>query len=712
MLLHDSSSRSNSSSSPYDQHLSTLWFVDAAVEHRYMTDLYVRRGHHGLTLYPLIYGLSFVVVAVVAWNKNISDPWTHPSVIFAMICVCVSSVVWPLLFWIRRHRLRMYDTLYAVMASYSILSSILTHIWLLDRNSDNLVDLIAHGLFVLPIIRIRFTASFLSFVLPTTGVAVFLCFRFSVVYIVWAALIVFPLALAYVLDMQARTQFINVDRSELRLARLAEHTEKMESTLLAAFPDTALRQLLSATDDINKNNITSVFPDTVLIVTDVCGFTAWTLHLIPSDVVNTMSAMFDALDAAAAKWGVEKLYTAGDSYLGAIFGPVLENDNDDCENDEDVVMTGCRVLRGVQFGLAAAHVSKQQHLELFNRVGVHIGDVHAGFVGCAPPVFDLFGAALSETKLLEVNGAPLCVHVSRVALALSERCGFGHGVELFGTENSVLLSDWAWRSVGNGGAESLLSSQEQQKSAMSAVEKQIICDRLRRQQQYQRHATMAPCCSSPFYDAYFSPPHTNCTATVGDDNDFVKLPRHQQHEEGHQETDETGAVINLDRHPYFRTFNDPVIEQCFVEYTQREALYEHMLCVVCCFLGLAAPALFTARVCGDSWDRVVCSGALVIMLLYYIVLQMEMQPLLRLFAFVCAVNACSMTLSTFSDDCGLSKDAWDWLLNAKSVVLLLRYFLWLPMFTAPRWARVLALLFGSIVQFVVEAQMQILFFGE
>eukprot|EP00760_Papus_ankaliazontas_P039243 PhM_4_TR9517/c2_g3_i17/m.98315 len=281
-------------------------------------------------------------------------------------------------------------------------------------------------------------------------------------YVTWFLLVAIPFSFSYVLDMQLRAQFVHVDRSERRLVRIAHHTQLMEQTLLVAFPPTAMRQL-------GQTRQGTRHPNTVLVVTDGCGFTAWTTRTSPLDVIHTLSRMFRELDAAAVSWGVEKVCTVGDSYVGAVFGPCQQDDDGDNDNDQtaphewwrdemvlpnqeheqvhepsvepdDVV--GRRVLCGVQFGLDAMRLPHQINLPIRNRVGVHVGTVYAGFVGFSPPVFDVFGAAVTEAKALEGSGAPSRVHVSRVAMALCESCGCGRPVDVTPTANGVLIASW------------------------------------------------------------------------------------------------------------------------------------------------------------------------------------------------------------------------------------------------------------------------------
>jgi class 3 adenylate cyclase len=93
--------------------------------------------------------------------------------------------------------------------------------------------------------------------------------------------------------------------------------------------------------------------------------------------------------------------TVGDAYFGALFpGDGLGADAVD------------RCARAAVF--ASSILNFARGLEL--RVGVHIGDVVGGFVGVAPPKFDLFGAAVEHAKEMEGTGEGGRVHLSHAVL--------------------------------------------------------------------------------------------------------------------------------------------------------------------------------------------------------------------------------------------------------------------------------------------------------
>eukprot|EP00760_Papus_ankaliazontas_P039238 PhM_4_TR9517/c2_g3_i14/m.98354 len=433
-------------------------------------------------------------------------------------------------------------------------------------------------------------------------------------YVTWFLLVAIPFSFSYVLDMQLRAQFVHVDRSERRLVRIAHHTQLMEQTLLVAFPPTAMRQL-------GQTRQGTRHPNTVLVVTDGCGFTAWTTRTSPLDVIHTLSRMFRELDAAAVSWGVEKVCTVGDSYVGAVFGPCQQDDDGDNDNDQtaphewwrdemvlpnqeheqvhepsvepdDVV--GRRVLCGVQFGLDAMRLPHQINLPIRNRVGVHVGTVYAGFVGFSPPVFDVFGAAVTEAKALEGSGAPSRVHVSRVALSLCESNGLGSGVDAVATARGTLLRGWeaaepdgvddrrtSQTSVGSASATSLMSLVRQARHSSNV------------QNGHRRSDSLQDSSIATRGTASYRAKSSDASSDVCGAPDIAAALRHRRDEEitkswslpfgSSSDEDELQCARS-----WFRTFVDADMERRYLQHIQREAPYEYAMCLICFFLGLTS----------------------------------------------------------------------------------------------------------------------------
>eukprot|EP00760_Papus_ankaliazontas_P036443 PhM_4_TR8313/c2_g1_i1/m.77743 len=212
----------------------------------------------------------------------------------------------------------------------------------------------------------------------------------------------------------------------------------LDSVVMSYLPPTAMRDFLLRKDKdevaLTIRNVQHVqYPNTVLVVTDLVGFTAWSSRTPASVVVDVLARCFVELDETATSFGIEKITTVGDSYVGAVFSSAGD--------DDDINDRALRCVCGIRFGLVAAELPSRVLPHLRNRVGVHMGSVVGGFVGTSPPRFDLFGFATDFAKHMESTCEPGYVHVSLDAYECARRLGSGVDVRDI-DEDSVLLSGW------------------------------------------------------------------------------------------------------------------------------------------------------------------------------------------------------------------------------------------------------------------------------
>eukprot|EP00760_Papus_ankaliazontas_P039255 PhM_4_TR9517/c2_g3_i5/m.98305 len=535
-------------------------------------------------------------------------------------------------------------------------------------------------------------------------------------YVTWFLLVAIPFSFSYVLDMQLRAQFVHVDRSERRLVRIAHHTQLMEQTLLVAFPPTAMRQL-------GQTRQGTRHPNTVLVVTDGCGFTAWTTRTSPLDVIHTLSRMFRELDAAAVSWGVEKVCTVGDSYVGAVFGPCQQQHGDDKDGgstlsadqnssdreDGDSSVAARRALTGLQFAFDVVRLPQRIGLPLRSRVGVHVGTVYAGFVGFSPPVFDVFGAAVTEAKALEGSGAPSRVHVSRVALSLCESNGLGSGVDAVATARGTLLRGWeaaepdgvddrrtSQTSVGSASATSLMSLVRQARHSSNV------------QNGHRRSDSLQDSSIATRGTASYRAKSSDASSDVCGAPDIAAALRHRRDEEitkswslpfgSSSDEDELQCARS-----WFRTFVDADMERRYLQHIQREAPYEYAMCLICFFLGLTSAIYYMTYSCSDTaTDRWIVCVFLFTMMGYYLTLHTpRLSGVARLVIGTLCFDVCSV-YAFYSQDCVLSYERAVAMRNVYLVAAIARYLLPLVAVTLPLWMRFCSLGFVLVSSSIVE----------
>eukprot|EP00760_Papus_ankaliazontas_P039232 PhM_4_TR9517/c2_g3_i12/m.98311 len=418
------------------------------------------------------------------------------------------------------------------------------------------------------------------------------------------------------------------------------------------------------------------YSHTALVVTDASGFTAWTTRTSPLDVIHTLSRMFRELDAAAVSWGVEKVCTVGDSYVGAVFGPCQQQHGDDKDGgstlsadqnssdreDGDSSVAARRALTGLQFAFDVVRLPQRIGLPLRSRVGVHVGTVYAGFVGFSPPVFDVFGVAVTEAKALEGSGAPSRVHVSRVALSLCESNGLGSGVDAVATARGVLLRAWTTQLAEDTDTSIEELVPVRNNAAPGTPPAQKKCEEV-------------------------SPVRVDAPAMV------AALRRLKSGSDA-DELFSLDSLIVLPRHKYRRTFVDADMERRYLQHIQREAPYEYAMCLICFFLGLTSAIYYMTYSCSDTaTDRWIVCVFLFTMMGYYLTLHTpRLSGVARLVIGTLCFDVCSV-YAFYSQDCVLSYERAVAMRNVYLIPAMARYLIPLVAFSLPLWMRSLSLFF-------------------
>ena len=130
-----------------------------------------------------------------------------------------------------------------------------------------------------------------------------------------------PLCLLAFLERRTRRSFMERELAQEAIAESEHKTAMTQQMIVRYFPATPTRDLLH--DAAGRRS--KPYPDTVIVVTDIAGFTAFTSRSDPGDVIAMVTSMFHAFDTTAEFHGVEKVATVGDSYCGALFPGVCDS---------------------------------------------------------------------------------------------------------------------------------------------------------------------------------------------------------------------------------------------------------------------------------------------------------------------------------------------------------------------------------------------------
>ena len=143
-----------------------------------------------------------------------------------------------------------------------------------------------------------------------------------------------------------------------------------------------------------------------ILFADLVGFTPMCRELSPTQVVDVLNEVFSRFDALAARFGVEKIKTIGDSYMAAAGVP------DD--NPRHAVLLAAMGLEMVRAARQTTVLGRQLQV----RVGVSSGPVVAGVIGQRKFIYDLWGDAVNLASRMESHGATGQVRVTAATHAL------------------------------------------------------------------------------------------------------------------------------------------------------------------------------------------------------------------------------------------------------------------------------------------------------
>eukprot|EP00760_Papus_ankaliazontas_P003806 PhM_4_TR11652/c1_g1_i1/m.16357 len=448
----------------YPQNTYSLTFRDPEVEARYKHYAYVESKFYSGKLFILA-GIGCVPILYIFYHDDWGQTF-HYQDIPSVVCLFISSICFVLAFldsW-ANHR----EILYIVALGPTLVA--FYYVQAYHRQPQRL----SHGY----ILAVGFSATLSPGVRLCVQMWLVPLVAFSTLLIgsfindtdywdrvkwsevLWWPLNFIPMIILYYLEVLARQAFSVIDDARTTLMGMQDRIDSLKNTVVRFFPKTITRDLLMRNHctDVPKpspqqnngndaqNPIRGVhfqaYPSSIIIVSDVAGFTSWTARTDNGIVIDVLSEMFFAFDDLAAKHHVEKVTTVGDSYVGVIFGN---------RNSSSTALPS-RCMHAVKFALGILRILQLDHIQqqhgavpLRQRVGVHIGDVVGGFVGFSPPRFDIFGEAVTLAKHMEATCLVGHVHITRPVMAILAKDinRWGMALDVDETAEGFIFSKWA-----------------------------------------------------------------------------------------------------------------------------------------------------------------------------------------------------------------------------------------------------------------------------
>lgn len=145
------------------------------------------------------------------------------------------------------------------------------------------------------------------------------------------------------------------------------------------------------------------FREVTVMFIDAVQFSKLAARVDPVTCLKQLDYFFSTFDKITSALGVEKLRTAGDTYM-AVAGVPLRRTS----HAVDATLAALRCAQVVASGLTPV----ADDWDWSFRIGLHTGPCISGVLGARKPVFDLWGDTVSIASHVERVGRPDCVSVS------------------------------------------------------------------------------------------------------------------------------------------------------------------------------------------------------------------------------------------------------------------------------------------------------------
>ena len=181
--------------------------------------------------------------------------------------------------------------------------------------------------------------------------------------------------------------------------------------------------------------IADAYDAATVIFADVVNSTPLTVELSPPEMVALLDEHVAAFDALADRYGVEKIRTIGDNWMGVAGVPRPRVDH---------AAAAARLALGMLRFVDERRGGGKRCLEF--RIGLNSGPMIGGVIGRSKFVFDVWGDAVNTAARMESHGAPGRVQITEATYRLLDErfvCEPRGSIEVRG--KGVLTTWWLVR---------------------------------------------------------------------------------------------------------------------------------------------------------------------------------------------------------------------------------------------------------------------------
>jgi len=184
------------------------------------------------------------------------------------------------------------------------------------------------------------------------------------------------------LELSSIRQTMEAERRDLRLRE-----EERRNLLQQVLPLPIAERIMAG-----ERRIAEQLDMVGILFADIVGFTQFAAGKSPSDVLESLEALFQEIDKAIGRHGCEKIKTIGDSYMATSGTSSMHISEEPAHAVARLARCGLDMLDLVR---------RPEHASVDLRVGMHVGPVVAGVMSGMRLAYDMWGDTVNVASRME-----------------------------------------------------------------------------------------------------------------------------------------------------------------------------------------------------------------------------------------------------------------------------------------------------------------------
>jgi class 3 adenylate cyclase len=189
---------------------------------------------------------------------------------------------------------------------------------------------------------------------------------------------------------------------------MQEQLSNSDALLEKMMPKEVLEQLKSG-----KAPQAEQYDSVTVFFSDITNFTVISSQTSTQQMLATLNKLWQEYDAIAKKWGMYKVETIGDAYLGVIGCPERRPDH---------------AVRAIEFSIDIMDMIKSFRTDMGTqiqiRIGLNSGQITAGVLGEMNPHWCIVGDTVNTASRMESTSKPMKIHISESTYQLARNGRF------------------------------------------------------------------------------------------------------------------------------------------------------------------------------------------------------------------------------------------------------------------------------------------------